>query len=130
MLAVIANGLVIGVSSDFIPRLVYRYHYGPCANGSTHTQSVALQLVQTPDHTSAEGFLCCDSCVLLSCYSCMEGYIKDTLSTAFISHSAVRGDFLDIQMMTDNGFNVTQCRCDDLTLILLQLNIQNSQTKI
>uniref|UniRef100_A0A4W5MI45 Anoctamin n=1 Tax=Hucho hucho TaxID=62062 RepID=A0A4W5MI45_9TELE len=33
VLAVIANGLVIGVSSDFIPRLVYRYHYGPCANG-------------------------------------------------------------------------------------------------
>lgn len=39
VLAVIANGLVIGVSSDFIPRLVYRYHYGPCANG-TSTQSV------------------------------------------------------------------------------------------
>lgn len=33
VLAVIANGLVIGVSSDFIPRLVYRYRYGPCANG-------------------------------------------------------------------------------------------------
>uniref|UniRef100_A0A3Q2YET3 Anoctamin n=1 Tax=Hippocampus comes TaxID=109280 RepID=A0A3Q2YET3_HIPCM len=29
VLAVIANGLVIGVSSDFIPRLVYHYHYGP-----------------------------------------------------------------------------------------------------
>ncbi|KAM8888016.1 anoctamin-9-like [Synchiropus picturatus] len=35
VLAVIANGLVIGVSSDFIPRLVYRYRYGPCANGFT-----------------------------------------------------------------------------------------------
>lgn len=34
VLAVIANGLVIGVSSDFIPRLVYRYLYGPCANGT------------------------------------------------------------------------------------------------
>lgn len=34
VLAVIANGLVIGVSSDFIPRLVYRYQYGPCANGT------------------------------------------------------------------------------------------------
>ncbi|KAG7245454.1 hypothetical protein INR49_010905 [Caranx melampygus] len=32
VLAVITNGLVIGVSSDFIPRLVYRYYYGPCAN--------------------------------------------------------------------------------------------------
>lgn len=40
VLAVIANGLVIGVSSDFIPRLVYRYGYGPCANGNTSTQSV------------------------------------------------------------------------------------------
>uniref|UniRef100_A0A671QHA8 Anoctamin n=1 Tax=Sinocyclocheilus anshuiensis TaxID=1608454 RepID=A0A671QHA8_9TELE len=29
VMAVIANGLVIGISSDFIPRLVYRYHYGP-----------------------------------------------------------------------------------------------------
>lgn len=34
VLAVIANGLVIGVSSDFIPRLVYGYLYGPCANGT------------------------------------------------------------------------------------------------
>lgn len=34
VLAVIANGLVIGISSDFIPRLVYKYYYGPCANGS------------------------------------------------------------------------------------------------
>lgn len=40
VLAVIANGLVIGISSDFIPRLVYRYHYGPCATGTTNTQSV------------------------------------------------------------------------------------------
>lgn len=54
VLAVIANGLVIGVSSDFIPRLVYRYHYGPCANGSTHTQSVMFQLVETPDNTSED----------------------------------------------------------------------------
>ncbi|KAM6942714.1 anoctamin-9 [Xenentodon cancila] len=37
VLAVIANGLVIGVTSDFIPRLVYRYVYGPCADGSTST---------------------------------------------------------------------------------------------
>lgn len=41
VLAVIANGLVIGITSDFIPRLVYRYHYGPCAHGNTSTQSVA-----------------------------------------------------------------------------------------
>uniref|UniRef100_A0A1A8L375 Anoctamin n=1 Tax=Nothobranchius pienaari TaxID=704102 RepID=A0A1A8L375_9TELE len=35
VLAVIANGLIIGVSSDFIPRLLYQYHYGPCANGTS-----------------------------------------------------------------------------------------------
>ncbi|KAL0154486.1 hypothetical protein M9458_048749, partial [Cirrhinus mrigala] len=34
VLAVIANGLVIGISSDFIPRLVYQHLYGPCASGS------------------------------------------------------------------------------------------------
>ncbi|KAM5138298.1 anoctamin-9 isoform 2-T2 [Mantella aurantiaca] len=32
VLAVITNGLVIAITSDFIPRLVYRYKYGPCAN--------------------------------------------------------------------------------------------------
>ncbi|XP_068587052.1 anoctamin-9-like [Cebidichthys violaceus] len=82
VLAVIANGLVIGVSSDFIPRLVYRYRYGPCANGSTHTH-------------------------------CMQGYINDTLSTAVVSHMAVRNDFLPDQMITDRGFNVTQCSYRD-----------------
>ncbi|XP_075947042.1 anoctamin-9-like [Anarhichas minor] len=81
VLAVIANGLVIGVSSDFIPRLVYRYRYGPCANGSTHTH-------------------------------CLQGYINDTLSTAVVSHMAVRNDFLPEQM-TDGGFNVTQCSYRD-----------------
>lgn len=58
VLAVIANGLVIGVTSDFIPRLVYHYRYGPCANGSTHTQSVIFQLAETHDNTS-------ENCVLL-----------------------------------------------------------------
>ncbi|XP_071329053.1 anoctamin-9 isoform X3 [Trachinotus anak] len=82
VLAVIANGLVIGVSSDFVPRLVYRYRYGPCANGSTNTH-------------------------------CMQGYINDTLSTAFISHSAVYNDFHINQMRTENGLNVTQCSYRD-----------------
>ncbi|XP_070821871.1 anoctamin-9-like [Chaetodon trifascialis] len=80
VLAVIANGLVIGLSSDFIPRLVYRYRYGPCANGSSHTH-------------------------------CMQGYINDTLSTALLTHPAVRQDFLPNQMDTD--FNVTQCSYRD-----------------
>ncbi|XP_024137526.1 anoctamin-9 isoform X1 [Oryzias melastigma] len=42
VLAVIANGLVIGISSDFIPRLVYQYYYGPCATGNgTDTDCMA-----------------------------------------------------------------------------------------
>ncbi len=44
-MAVIANGLVIGISSDFIPRLVYRYHYGPCAtSNSTNLEWVGNQI--------------------------------------------------------------------------------------
>ncbi|XP_037835772.1 anoctamin-9-like isoform X2 [Kryptolebias marmoratus] len=59
VLAVIANGLVIGITSDFIPRLVYRYRYGPCANGqyNTHcmqgyinnTLSTAYMVKNTPN---------------------------------------------------------------------------------
>ncbi|CAK6961993.1 anoctamin-9 [Scomber scombrus] len=82
VLAVIANGLVIGVSSDFIPRLVYRYHYGPCANGITNTH-------------------------------CMEGYINDTLSMAYMSHEAVEKDFGFEQMKLDNKINVTECSYRD-----------------
>ncbi|CAJ1048681.1 anoctamin-9 [Xyrichtys novacula] len=90
VLAVIANGLVIGITSDFIPRLVYRYRYGPCATSRPHTH-------------------------------CMQGYINDTLSTAFVSHEGVKLDFLPGQMVTDYGLNVTQCsyrdyRNDDYTL--------------
>lgn len=47
-MAVIANGLVIGISSDFIPRLVYRYHYGPCAvsNGTNLEWVSELQTIK------------------------------------------------------------------------------------
>uniref|UniRef100_W5MI16 Anoctamin n=1 Tax=Lepisosteus oculatus TaxID=7918 RepID=W5MI16_LEPOC len=56
VLAVIANGLVIGITSDFIPRLVYKYRYGPCANGTaTHLH-------------------------------CMTGYINNTLSTVTVKY--------------------------------------------
>lgn len=41
VLAVIANGLVIGITSDFIPRLVYRYVYGPCASGAATTHCMS-----------------------------------------------------------------------------------------
>ncbi|XP_017260992.1 anoctamin-9 [Kryptolebias marmoratus] len=50
VIAVIANGLVIGVSSDFIPRLVYLYRYGPCVGNTTENMD------------------------------CMVGYINNTLS--------------------------------------------------
>ncbi|XP_059959621.1 anoctamin-9 [Mesoplodon densirostris] len=34
MLAVIANGMVIAFTSEFIPRVVYKYRYGPCRQGA------------------------------------------------------------------------------------------------
>lgn len=65
VLAVIANGLVIGITSDFVPRLVYRYRYGPCANGSTHTQSVTFQLVESPDNAYADRVMSHNVCSVL-----------------------------------------------------------------
>ncbi|XP_043980341.1 anoctamin-9 isoform X1 [Gambusia affinis] len=62
VLAVIVNGLVIGVSSDFIPRLVYRYVYGPCVNGTAGVKD------------------------------CMSGYINNTLSVASMADSRVKFD--------------------------------------
>ncbi|XP_012735870.3 anoctamin-9 [Fundulus heteroclitus] len=59
VLAVIVNGLVIGVSSDFIPRLVYRYVYGPCVNSTTTD------------------------------IDCMAGYISNTLSIASMNDNRV-----------------------------------------
>ncbi|CAL8350118.1 unnamed protein product [Merluccius merluccius] len=82
VLAVIANGLVIGVSSDFIPRLMYRYYYGPCGNGISNT-------------------------------NCMQGYIRDTLSTANLNETLIRKDFVTSQLVTDTGVNVTQCSYRD-----------------
>ncbi|XP_018618731.2 anoctamin-9-like isoform X1 [Scleropages formosus] len=83
VLAVIANGLVIGITSDFIPRLVYRYHYGPCATGEA-----------TDVH-------------------CMTGYINHSLSTAYMSNEAVRRDFEPHQLVTYNGLIITHCRYKD-----------------
>ncbi len=78
VLAVIANGLVIGVSSDFIPRLVYRYRYGPCANGTTHTQSVIIQLIDTPVKTSELCVLGSGLCVIFAVFAAV---CKATLMT-------------------------------------------------
>lgn len=65
-MAVIANGLVIGISSDFIPRLAYRYRYGPCAVSNN------------------------------SGLDCMTGYINNTLATAFMSNMNVKKDFQEL----------------------------------
>lgn len=40
----------------------------------------------------------------------MQGYINDTLTSALVSHPAVRKDFSPQQMVTESGLNVTQCR--------------------
>lgn len=53
--------------------------------------------------------LWCLMCFFYHC-SCMQGYINDTLSTAFLTHTAVEKDFTTQQMVTDSGLNVTQCR--------------------
>ncbi|XP_071074244.1 anoctamin-3 isoform X7 [Dasypus novemcinctus] len=37
ILAVITNAFVIAITSDFIPRLVYEYKYGPCARQSDNS---------------------------------------------------------------------------------------------
>ncbi|XP_037109447.1 anoctamin-9 isoform X2 [Syngnathus acus] len=83
VLAVIANGLVIGVSSDFIPRLVYRFIYGPCANGTATD------------------------------IDCMVGYINNTLSTVSTYNPEIRKEFSPLQMVTPNGANVTSCSYKD-----------------
>ncbi|XP_077599692.1 anoctamin-9 [Stigmatopora nigra] len=83
VLAVIANGLVIGVSSDFIPRLVYRYHYGPCANGT------------------------------VTDIDCMVGYINNSLSIATVDRQEIRREFSPSQLETPNGDNVTSCSYKD-----------------
>ncbi|XP_027715931.1 anoctamin-9 isoform X1 [Vombatus ursinus] len=37
VLAVITNGMIIAFTSEFIPRLMYKYYYGPCSRGSNVT---------------------------------------------------------------------------------------------
>ncbi|KAM9765832.1 anoctamin-9 [Menidia menidia] len=87
VLAVIANGLVIGITSDFVPSLVYRYRYGPCSKGNPSAH-------------------------------CMQGYINNTLATAYLKS----GDVAEFSHpMERHLFNVTQCsyrdyRTEDYTL--------------
>uniref|UniRef100_A0A3P8U2I2 Anoctamin n=1 Tax=Amphiprion percula TaxID=161767 RepID=A0A3P8U2I2_AMPPE len=56
VLAVIANGLVIGVSSDFIPRLVYRYRYGCMVGYINNTLSIAQMNGKYKDYRSSEDY--------------------------------------------------------------------------
>ncbi|CAH6788135.1 Ano3 [Phodopus roborovskii] len=39
ILAVITNAFVIAITSDYIPRFVYEYKYGPCANHVKHNEN-------------------------------------------------------------------------------------------
>ncbi|XP_059008811.1 anoctamin-9 isoform X1 [Mustela lutreola] len=48
VLAVIANGMVIAFTSEFIPRVVYKYHYGPCR---TEAQSAVDCLTGYVNHS-------------------------------------------------------------------------------
>lgn len=112
VLAVIANGLVIGVSSDFIPRLVYRYLYGPCANGTAtdtewdwiffYKKFVFSDYVQ---HYFTINCCCC--CFFLSC---MAGYINNSLSIARMDDQNIHNEFSVHQMTTPSGLNVSYCR--------------------
>ncbi|EDL17994.1 Trp53 inducible protein 5, isoform CRA_a [Mus musculus] len=45
VLAVIANGMVIAFTSEFIPRVVYKYHYGPCRTNRTFTDDCLTNYV-------------------------------------------------------------------------------------
>ncbi|GCB73641.1 hypothetical protein scyTo_0002721, partial [Scyliorhinus torazame] len=47
VLAVIGNGLVIAITSDFIPRLVYTYGYGPCAGGNSSNDNCLMGYVNS-----------------------------------------------------------------------------------
>ncbi|KAJ8333887.1 hypothetical protein SKAU_G00412060 [Synaphobranchus kaupii] len=106
VLAVIANGLVIGISSDFIPRLVYRYRYGPCAKDL----ATDLELVVAFFDNTKQLY-----CVLGGGGQsiCMTGYINNTLSTVRVADKHVSTDFVPVQLVTHSGLNVTHCSYKD-----------------
>nr|XP_044605867.1 anoctamin-9 isoform X3 [Equus asinus] len=62
VLAVIANGMVIAFTSEFIPRMVYKYRYGPCRWGPrpevdclTGYVNHSLSLFYTKDFQDPDG---------------------------------------------------------------------------
>ncbi|KAL6035908.1 hypothetical protein STEG23_018277 [Scotinomys teguina] len=56
VLAVIANGMVIAFTSEFIPRIVYKYRYGPCGQNMNVTED------------------------------CLKGYVNHSLSVFYTKH--------------------------------------------
>lgn len=115
VLAVIANGLVIGMSSDFIPRLVYRYRYGPCANFTASGVEYAENIFYTILHrmlklsSKRQTILIILAFFLFLSHRCMSGYINNSLSIADTNDENIRKDFLPKQLI-HNGMNVTHCR--------------------
>lgn len=43
VLAVITNAFVIAITSDYIPRFVYAFKYGPCADKGSHHENACLR---------------------------------------------------------------------------------------
>lgn len=78
----------------------------------THSQSrfsrwqLSFIYTKKNNHINTHKMTCCVC-------SCMQGYINDTLSTALVSHPAIRNDFDVTQLRTETGINVTQCRWED-----------------
>ncbi|TSK19958.1 Anoctamin-9 [Bagarius yarrelli] len=103
--AVIANGLVIGISSEFVPRLVYRYRFGPCVNRT----ATGLQSVSELSTISFIEYVQSSTTFRALTYKCMIGYTDYTLTTAYMSNKKVREDFTINQMMMPEGVNHTEC---------------------
>lgn len=75
MLAVITNAFVIAITSDYIPRFVYAFKYGPCMDKGHHHEN---ECVKRPGFY----FICAES--LYSSMSvlsrCLQGYVNSSLS--------------------------------------------------
>lgn len=108
VLAVIANGLVIGITSDFIPRLVYRYRYGPCANFNASSVEYVKDILHCTTQ-SAVIMKCVKPSYLFLSHRCMSGYINNSLSIANTNDQNIRKDFSPEQLFY-NGTMVTHCR--------------------
>ncbi|CAG5926927.1 unnamed protein product [Menidia menidia] len=77
ILSVITNAFVIAVTSDFIPRLVYAYKYGPCAGQGRAGEGCRIFRFAC--------FTCRRKPIFLSSLSCMLGYVNASLSVFRVS---------------------------------------------